>query len=178
MRRSVLAMLPLFALAACDAAGKDSAADDTSGTGDTSDSADEYACTSGTTWEGGNEESPRMNPGEDCIGCHEREGEGPRFQVAGTVYTVAHEPDDCNGVDGVSVEITDAEGTVVTLPTNSAGNFMHEDGETRLVFPVNARVIGSDGSERAMSGDIEDGSCNACHTEDGANDAPGRVMAP
>jgi hypothetical protein len=132
-------------------------------------------CVSGSWWTGGNEESPRMHPGMDCIACHEEMHEGPRFTVAGTVFTNVDEPDDCNGVEDIVVEITDADGAVWTDTTNSAGNFsMREDG---MVFPVRARVIDGD-VVREMSAEIETGACASCHTQDGADGAPGRVMAP
>ena len=124
-----------------------------------------------------------MEPGNTCIGCHSQ-GEGPTFSVAGTVYPTAHEPNECNGKSGVNVVITDSAGHVFTLPTNSAGNFAC-GSRARQGFPAcagftppySAKVV-SNGVERAMSASQTTGDCNGCHTESGANDAPGRVMAP
>jgi mono/diheme cytochrome c family protein len=133
-------------------------------------------CSSGSHWTSGNRESPFMHPGGACITCHSR-GEGPDFSLAGTVFPSAHEPDDCNGVGnsaGVTVVITDANGKVVELPVNAAGNFSYESS---LALPYHAKVRNSNG-ERAMSHAQTSGDCNSCHTESGANDAPGRVMAP
>lgn len=65
-----------------------------------------------------------MHPGLECIGCHQREGEGPRFDIAGTVYPTAHEPDDCNGTgSGITVVITDSTGRQLSLQTTAVGNF-------------------------------------------------------
>lgn len=50
-------------------------------------------CTSGT-FANRDESSAFMLPGRACIGCHGR-GDGPSFTAAGTVYSTAHEPDDC-----------------------------------------------------------------------------------
>src|SRR5215204_5409730 len=83
---------------------------------------DPSECSTGSTWNGGNEESPLMHPGGDCIGCH-GSGEGPRYSIAGTVMGAFDDPTDCEGVDGVTVRITDADGAVHEVTTNRAGNF-------------------------------------------------------
>src|SRR5207237_7232 len=78
-------------------------------------------CTSGkqgTTSDNGN-----MDPGRACLACHQQRG-GPRFAVGGTAYPTAHEPDQCVGIGGLNVVITDSKGTVTTLPVQAAsGNF-------------------------------------------------------
>lgn len=138
-------------------------------------------CTSMTQWTGGNRESPNMRPGGACIDCHTSRGEeeGPAFTFAGTVYPSAHEPDDCNGVDGsgdqVEVVVVDANGTTFTVGVNSVGNFFLERGNVAL--PYRAKVVAG-GRERVMASEQESGDCNVCHTESGAMDAPGRIMAP
>jgi hypothetical protein len=129
-------------------------------------------CTSGMTWNNGNEESSRMHPGMACISCHSS-GEGPRFSIAGTVYPTAHEPDDCDGANGVQVVITGTNGTV-TLTANSAGNFYTRNA---VGTPYTATVI-ANGQTRAMATPQTSGDCNACHTQNGDNGAPGRILAP
>lgn len=140
-------------------------------------------CTSGKTWMSGTAGSSIMEPGHACIDCHSKMG-APTFLVAGTVYPSAHEPDDCNGKSGISVVITDANGKVFTLPTNSAGNFacgkVARSGFPAcvgLTMPYNAEVV-ANGVVRHMVGKQTTGDCNSCHTETGANSAPGRIMAP
>jgi hypothetical protein len=135
-------------------------------------------CTSGEYWDDGDDDSPRMHPGGPCVSCHAQE-DGPEFTIGGTVYPTAHEPTDCNGVDGeddveVSVVITDAEGQVLTLEVNDVGNFYTE---RQIAFPFNAKVVAG-GRERHMGAAQMTGNCNGCHTESGANGAPGRIMAP
>jgi hypothetical protein len=140
-------------------------------------------CTSGQTWTGGNSESPLMHPGRACIACHATAGDGvvardhghaPIFRVAGTVYPTGHEPDDCNGATGASVEVTDATGAVTKLPINAAGNFF---STAALPAPIHVAVV-SGGKRRAMSGSPPTGDCNSCHTQAGANLAPGRIALP
>jgi len=75
---------------------------------------------SGLKWIGGDRESALMRPGMSCIGCH-AEGEGPRFQIAGTVYTNLDEKDEYFGVEGLTVQVTDArERSRSTRPTRPA----------------------------------------------------------
>jgi len=135
-------------------------------------------CTSSTNWTGGNRESPLMRPGGACISCHQKEGEGPLFAVAGTLFPTPHEPDDCNGVSstaGAQVVITDANGAVHTLSVNQAGNFFLE---TRtFAFPYQAKVV-YQGRERVMVEAQKSGDCNDCHTQDGRENAPGRIFLP
>jgi hypothetical protein len=135
-------------------------------------------CSSMTTWTGGNEESPLMRPGGACIKCHEREGEGPRFAIAGTLYPTAHEPDDCNGVAraaGAKVVVTDANGASHTLDVNGAGNFFLETQSFAL--PYQAKVT-YQGRERVMLEAQDNGDCNDCHSQDGRENAPGRIFLP
>jgi mono/diheme cytochrome c family protein len=138
-------------------------------------------CTSKQMWTGGNRGSSSMNPGVACIACHSL-GRGPSFALAGTLYPTAHEPDLCNGVNGNSgaqVVITGADGHMVTLTPNSAGNFSYQ-GTTAT--PYQAKVVYM-GRERAMIEAQTSGDCNNCHTQDGAMPsgtikAPGRILLP
>jgi hypothetical protein len=137
--------------------------------------AGEPACITGTYWTGGNRESPLMRPGAACIECHAR-GEGPAFEVAGTVYAGFHQESDCNGASDVEVELTGADGRVFTLTSNRAGNFFLGAGRG-LQTPYTAKLI-VDGQERPMVTPQVSGDCNACHTELGASGAPGRIRTP
>jgi hypothetical protein len=122
-------------------------------------------------------ESPLMNPGGDCIGCHAR-GEGPRFQIAGTVMGDYKDDENCNGLEGITVQITGADGQVLALTTNAAGNFFNGHGDPAVALPFKAKLIGAGGKERAMLTAQSDGNCATCHTTTGANSAPGRIIAP
>ena len=114
---------------------------------------------------------------------HEREA--PQYAIAGTVYPSAHEPDDCNGTaasssGGLSVLITEANGTTHTLPVNSEGNFYYEGA---LSTPYKAQV-NAGSTVRVMTHTQTSGDCNSCHTVNGTNtvtgeaNAPGRIMSP
>lgn len=137
-------------------------------------------CTSGKTWTGGSNGSPSMYPGRACITCHATVADAPKFQIAGTVYPTAHEPDSCLGTPsgaGITVEITDAKGTVVSLAVNSSGNFSYRSRTSALQLPYTAKV--KQGTKvRAMNAAQMNGDCNSCHTQSGTSGAPGRIMAP
>jgi hypothetical protein len=130
-------------------------------------------CAAGTKWVGGDDGSSRMHPGRDCVGCH-ASSDGPNFALAGTVFAQDGQADDCFGAPGVTIEIIGADGAVLTLEANEAGNFYARDG---VATPYTAKVRGAAG-ERAMQTPQTSGACNACHTAAGANGAPGRILAP
>lgn len=145
----------------------------------------ESVCSRDEFWTKGNLESPTMHPGKACLTCHSSlEPEvAAEYPIAGTVYPTGHEPDDCLGLDDAAepayVEITMADARVVKLAVNSAGNFVYNafEGGGAVMFPITARVIQGD-QERKMFSPQTSGDCNSCHTEAGANGAPGRIVAP
>jgi mono/diheme cytochrome c family protein len=115
-----------------------------------------------------------MKPGQACIACHSAQGQRT-WSAMGTVYPSLHEPNDCEGLSGVVVELTGANGQVATGTTNSVGNFLFN--ATSLTKPWTVKVK-ANGQERAMGGTITTGDCNSCHTQAGSNAAPGRIVAP
>jgi mono/diheme cytochrome c family protein len=125
-------------------------------------------CTSKMNYTGGNGQT--MRPGVNCGGCH-------NFAIAGTVYPTAHEPDNCigvNGTTGVKVVITGSTGTVLTLTPNTSGNFY---SNTKVTAPFTVKLTNG-ANTRMMVSPQTSGLCNSCHTANGANAAPGRVMSP
>ncbi|NJK32702.1 MAG: hypothetical protein HC927_09985 [Deltaproteobacteria bacterium] len=174
----LLSLLPSTLALGCgggeddDEVGDDEVADD---------GAPNEMCLSGVEWVGGEQESPRMHPGNDCLDCHQSRGEAEDVVLAGTVYGAMNEADDCFGVEGVRVQITDSQAHVFELVSNSAGNFVlefeGEPGQVELVPPYSAKLI-YEGRERVMATMQTLTSCNSCHTQTGANGAPGRILAP
>jgi len=132
-------------------------------------------CTSGTMFKGGS--SAAMDPGMACVSCHAKSGEAPKFTIAGTVYPTGHEPDVCNGTNGstgAQIVITGADGKSITLTPNNAGNFSSNGA---VAPPYQAKVTYM-GRERLMIAAQTSGDCNSCHTQTGANMAPGRIVTP
>jgi hypothetical protein len=135
------------------------------------------ACANGR-WSGG--ESERMEPGGACNQCHRQEGEGPRYSIAGTVYSSGHQQNRCYGVStGVQVVITGADGRQFPLNPNSSGNFTLSSSQ--LMTPYTAKVVDTTtGAERVMVTPQTEGDCNTCHTQTGSGTppAPGRITVP
>jgi hypothetical protein len=134
-------------------------------------------CASGNTWTLGNRGSSDMNPGKACITCHTSEGEAST-RYMGTAFPALHERDLCNARPplGATVEILDAAGavaeTLVISPTS--GNF----ASLRIGPPgsYRARVMVNGAKVSEMMGLQTNGDCNSCHTEQGAQGAPGRIV--
>lgn len=144
-----------------------------------STSADSSCISSGTRWTGGDSGSSAMNPGMDCIACHKQEG--PKYAVAGTVYSDGADADGCDGVSGVSIELRTVgidPPQTVTATSNGAGNFYLNSNQMFAAgTKYTARVI-ANGKARAMTTVQTNGACNSCHTATGAHDAPGRIIIP
>jgi hypothetical protein len=132
-------------------------------------------CTSGVTSH--SNEGSSMSPGDTCVSCHSSSnGEASTLTIGGTVYPTAHEPTNCDGVSvtGATVVIIDANNKVQTLTVNSVGNFQ---SSASVAAPYKASVV-YNGVTLSMITAQTSGDCNSCHTVDGANGAPGRVMLP
>jgi hypothetical protein len=136
-------------------------------------------CASGSTWTGGNRGSDDMNPGQACRSCHAGTGgEGPMLRYMGTVYPSLHEKDNCNAKPSgkVAVEILDEAGAILETirVRSSSGNFMSVQGGVPGRYRARVTVDGVVKSE--MKSFQTNGDCNSCHTEQGKNGAPGRVL--
>jgi hypothetical protein len=133
---------------------------------------------------------PRHRPGQPCLVCH-----GPAYAPGETVFTLAgtiyERASDAQGVGGAEVELTDAEGDLVVVTTNVAGNFaviadpdVSQEVEDRegiwrvpgpLPYPVRVKVrLG--GLDREMKSVIHrEGSCAACHTAPAGRTSAGKI---
>lgn len=191
MRRIVLSIVVASALGACSshsgtATQADEGADAAADASEDVDAGDPFAtpvqCSSGTYWMGADLGSNQMHPGVACTAsCHVAQGSASKlpFDIAGTLYPTAHEPDDCDGIGGATVVITDANGQDHTIAVNPAGNFFNQSnaGAGAIPMPYTAKVV-ANGKTRAMMASQTSGDCNACHTEQGTQKAPGRILLP
>ena len=110
---------------------------------------DTDTCDAGLRWVGGDQGSPEMQPGSDCVGFHRDTGARP-LMLAGTVYAKATlnmfrsnamDPlEGCFGLEGIAVKVTDADGKEYATVTNRAGNFYFEGNERDLEFPYVAEI--------------------------------------
>lgn len=112
-----------------------------------------------------------MLPGSNCLACHSPGGllGAPTWTAGGTIFT------DAAGVKAaknVEIKITDANDQVVTLTSNSSGNFY--TGRA-LAFPIQVDVT-KGGVTRSMATAVDEGGCNSCHSCEGA--AGGKLFEP
>ena len=81
------------------------------------------------------------NAGMACLQCHDGNTAGAnKFTAAGTIYDKLALANGAQGVAGVTIEITDANGTkvsVVTASQGAPGNFWTDQP---LVFPLKVRA--------------------------------------
>jgi hypothetical protein len=143
--------------------------------------AGDIACGSASTCTSGmmstTHPSPGHYAGEACNACHAVQALSTApFAACGTVFPTCHEPDQCNGLLGVMIEITDPDANVVaTMTTNAAGNFV----DTRQLLPPSfGATLTYAGRQAHTTTPHGDGDCNGCHTESGANGAAGRLFVP
>jgi len=144
------------------------------------ESVPESVCASGEIWTYADKDSPLMNPGRSCVQCHAEENDpthAPLYTVAGTVMVAPNEDDDCRGAPGMTVVITGADGVETRMVGNSAGNFWLAP-DIQIAMPYTARIENRLGGVRQKLMPVSDGDCASCHTRDGANGAPGRLVPP
>jgi hypothetical protein len=134
-------------------------------------------CYSQLRWIGEKRGSPEMFPGRDCVGCH-LDNDGPPLAIGGTLYAyVQRGPavlatqtgEDCYGIEGKVVTITDANGQEFNLTTNRAGNFYVEGNPEDFAKPFSVDLNGWNVRE---DGTVQDtpmgmtpmyGGCARCH---------------
>ncbi len=149
-------------------------------------------CESMMTWTSGNVGAEAMNPGLACRACHlgqNFQGQNPNLEsnpqwamfFMGTVYSDFNQANLCRakGIPaGTVVEILDMAGAVkLSLPVDPSGNFRSTTVAATVPLPYRARVK-ANGQTRVMGAAQMDGDCNTCHTEQGRENAPGRVVLP
>jgi hypothetical protein len=140
----------------------------------------ETTCEGGSMWGDGDMGSKLMNPGLACRKCHLLQAPEHAYYFGGTVYPSFHEADLCNSPPppDARIEILDENDDVtMTLLPNEAGNFISSAVAAGVPLPYRARLV-ANGLTRSMTKPQQDGDCNGCHTEQGAEDAPGRLAWP
>jgi mono/diheme cytochrome c family protein len=78
------------------------------------------------------------------------------------------------GIGGIGIGGNDGDGDG---DGNGNGNGGNGGPTNQFLAPYRVKV--TDGTNtRVMAGNFTAGDCNSCHTKDGANNAPGRILAP
>jgi hypothetical protein len=99
--------------------------------------------------------SGHHNAGEDCMACHASFG-SRTWTVAGTLYDSAA---GTAPIAGATVEVIDANGQVVRMPTADNGNFWTTQP---VALPLTVRASKCP-DDVPMQGAASSGSCNGCH---------------
>jgi mono/diheme cytochrome c family protein len=141
-------------------------------------------CTSGSYWTFGDQQSADMNPGLACKACHATRAAFKNYPYMGTVFPTQHEQDKCNAMlpVTVTVEVFDATGRVLqsTTASGTSGNFHMGVPILQQPAPWYRARVKANGKVLEMQTPVttKNGDCNTCHTEQGANGAPGRIVYP
>jgi hypothetical protein len=119
---------------------------------------------------------PLMRPGNNCLRCHSASGEAATkpFSVGGTVFPRA-DSELCDGVEGITIRVTDVTGKRIAVVSNQAGNFWSAEP---LSPPLSMEAEFA-GRVVTMPVTAPTGGCALCHSwPDPASGAAGRIRAP
>ena len=116
---------------------------------------------------------PTHRPGQPCLTCHSGQGPGKsEFSVAGTVYKTKLSTE---WLEGATVTLTDAEGTIRQLTTNQTGNCLIKKSEWTPVYPMRVKVSFGGVSIDMLTHVGRSGACADCHTDPASAASAGHV---
>jgi hypothetical protein len=116
---------------------------------------------------------PTHRPGQPCLTCHGGQGPGnPELSVAGTVYKTQPATE---WLEGATVTLTDAAGTIRQLTTNRTGNCLIGKNEWTPVYPMRVKVSFGGVSIDMVTHVGRSGSCADCHTDPTSPTSAGHV---
>ena len=114
---------------------------------------------------------PLHRPNQPCLTCHDG-STGTAMSVGGTVYGVLG---DATPLEGASVTLTDATGSVFAATTNAAGNFYVAKTDWQPTYPLHAEVALRDVTIAMNTIIGRDGSCASCHVDPASRISAGRI---
>lgn len=124
---------------------------------------------------GDDEFSAQHNQGKNCLECHS-------FTGGGTVFKGLHiaDYDEKNAAQNHKIRLLLSSGNTITYSKgNGYGNYKYS-GDKNAIGNFTAQIIDSNGTvvnkSRPDSHNANRLACNRCHTQDGANGAPGRIV--
>lgn len=110
--------------------------------------------------------------GQPCVVCHGPDGPAEtELALGGTVYERA---DEDAVAQGATVRVTDASGTIHEATTNQAGNFWFLT-DPEILFPARVEVQLDERTVKMRSAIQREGSCAACHADEGGPSQMPRV---
>jgi len=116
------------------------------------------------------------NQGKDCIACHSN------FTVAGTIFTQldASDGDDVAAAYNHTLKLALEEGTEITLIKGYGSGNAYTTVNSSAIGAFTAEVLDAEGklvnSSATLSHDADMLNCNTCHSQNGENRAPGRII--
>ncbi len=123
----------------------------------------------------GDEHKPQHNQGKNCLECHS-------FTSGGTIFKSidAEDKDEQDAAQGFNIQLLlDSGETISYAPGNGYGNVLY-NGDQGAINSFTAQIIDSQGvvvnQSHINSHDVGRLACNRCHTQEGLNGAPGRVV--
>ncbi len=150
------------------------------------------SCSTGSFWVDNGDGDNGMAPGLACQACHNGQnfiGQNPygesqpdrAYFFMGTVFPDFHTMDGCYETQSsapTTVNIYDANGALaLSMSVGPTGNFYQRSLSAGIALPYTAQVV-RNGQVRAMTTAQTLGDCNQCHTVQGLNGAPGRIVPP
>lgn len=124
---------------------------------------------------GDSEFSAQHNQGKNCLECHS-------FKSGATIFKKADAKnyDEKAVAQGYSVQLKLDNGEIIKFDKgNGLGNFKYS-GDTSKIDRFTPQIVDKDGNvvnqSSQNSHDITRLACNSCHTQEGLNGAPGRIV--
>jgi len=130
--------------------------------------------------------------GQACIACHQAETGGDIIRFGGTLSSYIYTPDGqyYQDLSGYSVNIVGNMGSDFSASANSStsttghnnfyelisSDFLSGELFTVYVKDSGGNIVNQSGTNTHSS--LTHTDCNSCHTKDGINNAPGRVLVP
>jgi len=104
---------------------------------------------------------PTHRAGQPCTTCHSGKGPGsPEFVAAGTIYASRI---NLVAMPGVTVVLTDANGSTETAVSNEVGNFYIESSRWSPTYPVHVELQSGAFTKQMKTRIGRNAGCGFCH---------------
>jgi hypothetical protein len=104
---------------------------------------------------------PRHRPGQPCTVCHGPDGpNNPKFSLAGTVFQTRG---GTVGIPGVTVSVTDKNGSNVQTYSNDVGNFYLTTSQYQPTYPLTVELNPGGNSKPMLTLIGRETACAICH---------------
>jgi len=124
---------------------------------------------------GDDEFHAKHNQGKNCLECHSFKGGGTIFKSID-----AKDYDEKMAARGYNIQLLLKDGTIIKYSKGNGYGNRKYSGNIDNIGNFTAQIVDQNGTvvnhSRENSHNIDRLACNRCHTKDGANGAPGRVV--